>query len=96
MWRHSELTHFLVVNARMDPWTDQGALLRPLDPSKPPISEGRKPTANSKTMRDLRLVEAERSRSSSALAMRASGRSGRCCSRRAGVEPSRCGTCCCR
>ncbi len=88
VWRHSELTHFLVVNARMDPWTDQGALLRPLDPSKPPMSE-EEAHRYSRTMRDLRLVEAATQQVVECARDAGFRAIGSMLLRRAGVEPSR-------
>lgn len=57
IWRHKEVRSLLAVNARMNPWSRPGGRVRPLDPTLSPIGMTPHPTENSRTLRDIRLVE---------------------------------------
>jgi hypothetical protein len=53
--KHENDHRFLAVNARLDPWTREGARLRPVDPKKKPFVEEKR-TAGGRVRRDIRLV----------------------------------------
>jgi hypothetical protein len=56
LWRHTDAPGFLAIKARMDPWGENGAHIRPTDPTQTPIGHMRPPDAGGRMWRDIRLV----------------------------------------
>jgi hypothetical protein len=59
LFRHRRDGRFRAINARLDPWTLDGARLRPKDPTEYPLSrrkDTKKKTAGGAVRRDLRLI----------------------------------------
>ena len=57
IWKHRQGS-FLAVNARVNPWTKQGARLYPQDPTRYPIGKGRSGGVGGRKRRDLRILSA--------------------------------------
>jgi hypothetical protein len=55
IWRH-ETGRYFAVNARLDPWTTQGAREYPRDPTVLPIGPKERPRARARDRRDLRML----------------------------------------
>jgi SIR2-like domain len=55
LWRHRDDPRFLAVNARLDPWTEDGLRIRPADPTRTTRVQER-PTTGGRMRRDIRIV----------------------------------------
>jgi len=56
LFRHQQDQRFCAINARLDPWTLDGARFRPKDPTEYPLAREKKKTAGGAVRRDLRLI----------------------------------------